>query len=186
MVSGYAPVHTVCPSPYSEINSFFIKLVITPNWRRNCRWELKWFLCIWEKTHTRSIPNYLPARISCTVCSFLNKSHLLAKIVNRLLSMVFFGSAFLEFRGIWNFIRNWLRVIPLNFLLYNTVKFRRIPCSFVHTEFRLPLNENSCIKTKEKYKRNGIWAEFHGIPLMFMYAEFRISSNVVCAQLFKK
>jgi hypothetical protein len=34
-----------------------------------------------------------------------------------------------------------LRVIPRNFLLLNTAKFRGIPYRFVYTEFRMPSNE---------------------------------------------
>jgi hypothetical protein len=50
-------------------------------------------------------------------------------------------------------------------------------------EFRKPSNENlSLKKTKEKYKMNGICC---GILERFMYSEFRIPSNVVCAELFK-
>ncbi len=33
------------------------------------------------------------------------------------------------------------RVIPQNFLLFNTAKFRGILYKFVYTEFRIPLND---------------------------------------------
>ncbi len=46
------------------------------------------------------------------------------------------------------------RVIPRNFLLFNSAEFRGILCGFVSTEFRIPSNENTIIEpiTKDLWK----------------------------------
>jgi hypothetical protein len=38
------------------------------------------------------------------------------------------------------------RVIPRNFLRFNSAEFRGIPCRYVYTEFRIPPNENTIIE----------------------------------------